>query len=209
MSRSQVQSVILQSTVLAALNMIISHEIGRNAYNEVWEDPVVKNLTSVFNSIPINATASNIDISRSSNSAGNLVDIPEAFYTSMLPRILFVRALLCPLDYYYEIYLERLLPTRPRGAVIDYDEQGKVVIDMNEDREEKIVKRWIAKGKVRRSTVSWSNIFIKWIFDITFGYMWGISLYHFVDGCIRRDSPLKILGNFKQVGIFPHLRSFT
>ena len=63
------------------------------------------------------------------------------------------------LGYYWHVALERGFPTRPMGVEIDYSRTGKrgEKIDgsmgENEGQEEEVIKRWIAQGKVRRSTV--------------------------------------------------------
>ena len=207
MTRSQMQSAVIQSTILVTLNMIISHEIGRNAYDNVWEDPVLKNLTTAFKNIPSNATASSnaTALTNSTSSATGsaspltFLEEPEAFYLSFLPRNVFVYALLCPLSYYWQIYLERFFPTRPRGVEIDYKKKEKVEVDMNEGREEEVVKRWIAQGKVRRSSVSWWNTFVKWVLHVTVGELWISSLGRFVVEFVRWRSLAKVLKNFKSV----------
>ena len=199
MTRSQLQSAVVQYTVLVALDMILVHEIGRDAYDAVWEDPVLKNLTATMNNFTPNTTVPTNSTS-GMDSAGSSSKIAESFYLKSLPRHVFVHALLFPLAYYWQVFLERFFPARPRGVKIIYDEKSeKVEVDGNEDREEEIVKRWVAQGKVRRSSVSWWNTFVKWILDLTVGSLLLHSLWHLVDGCVRWRSFAEIFGDLKSV----------
>ena len=47
------------------------------------------------------------------------------------------------------------------------EKQSEKTVDMESDdeREEEIMKKLIAKGKVQRSGLSWFNTFVKWILD--------------------------------------------
>jgi hypothetical protein len=203
MTRSSLQSTVIQYTVIVTFNMILNHEIGRNAYDSVWEDPVLKNLTTTMKNITANGTALNNGTSNNSTLAlGSAVPLSgdsEGFYFSYLPRNVLVHALLCPLVYYWHIYLERLFPVRPRGVKIAYAKKEKVEVDVNEGQEEEVVKRWIAQGKVRRSSVSWWNTFVKWVLHITIGKLLFLSLRHVLDGFLRWRSITTSLGTLKGV----------
>jgi len=150
MTRSQLQSAVIQSIILIALEMIISHEISRNAYNNVWEDPVLKNLTTAYKNIPQNATLS-------SGSEDPWVENPESFYFLRLPRGVLIYALLFPLSYYWHIYLERLFPTRPRGRQVNYEKKEKVEVELNADQEEEVVKRVCKLPKTCIFWVAWTD----------------------------------------------------
>ena len=203
MTRSSLQSSVIQYTVIVALNMILNHEIGRNAYDSVWEDPVLKNLTTTMKNLPANAPALNNSASNNSSlalgSASPISEDSEGFYLSYLPRTVLVHVLLCPLVYYWHIFLERFFPVRPRGVEIDYAKKVKVEVDVNEGQEEEVVKRWIAQGKVRRSSVSWWNTFVKWVLHITIGKLLLLSLRHVLGGFLRWRSLTTSLGTLKGV----------
>ena len=203
MTRSSLQSTVIQYTIIIALNMILNHEIGRNAYDSVWEDPVLKNLTTTMKNVTANGAALNNSTSNNSSLAlGSTVPLPddsEGFYLSYFPRNVLVHALLCPLVYYWHIYLERFFPVRPRGVEIDYAKKEKLEVDVNEGQEEEVVKRWIAQGKVRRSSVSWWNTFVKWVLHITIGKLLFLSLRHVLDGFLRWRSLTTSLGTLKGV----------
>lgn len=64
------------------------------------------------------------------------------------------------LAYWWHVGLERLFPARERGVEIDYSRVGeKDAGGENEGQEEEVIKRWIARGKVRRSSVSLASFF--------------------------------------------------
>ncbi|KAF4624202.1 hypothetical protein G7Y89_g13969 [Cudoniella acicularis] len=201
MTRSQMQSAVIQYTLIATLNLIVSHEIGRNAYDDVWEDPVFKNLTTTIKFMAVNATLSNNNTSANiTGNSNSLPADPQSFYFKILPQSIFVCALLFPLAYYWQIYLERFFPARPRGVEINYEKKEKVEVgEVNEGQEEEVVKRWIAQGKVRRSSVSWWNTFVKWVLDITVGNICLTVLRLLVEGLVT--------GNFKDT--LSYLKSAT
>lgn len=205
MTRSQLQSAVIQSTILIALSMIISNEISRHAYDTIWDDPVFKNFTTAFSNITANSTSSN---TTSATGKANLTEANEAFYIKSFPRSVFIYFLLCPLHYYWQIYLERFFPARPRGVEIDYEKENVKEGDVNEGQEEEVVKRWIAQGKVRRSSVSWWNTFVKWVLDVTIGKLWALALRHVVDGFIRWHSLAQIFGSLKSYILFGVFSSF-
>lgn len=202
MTRSQLQWAVIPYTIIVTFNMILIHEIGRNAYDHVWEDPVLKNFTTTFNRIPINGTASyngtsgNDTLTLNNTTIGaHLEENFEHFYRSVLPRNIFVGVLLFPLSYYWHIYLERFFPARPRSI----EKNEKTEFNVNEGQEEEVVKRWIAQGKIKRASVSWWNTFVKWVLHLTVGKLWFYSLRHLVDGFVRWKTVKVILGNFKSV----------
>lgn len=95
---------------------------------------------------------------------------------------------LCLLRHYWHLLLERCFPTRPRGVEIDYTGKEKAGIHTDEGQEEEVVKRWIAQGKVRRSSISWWNTFIKWVLNGTVGDLWFVALQYWLDGFLRGRS---------------------
>jgi hypothetical protein len=185
------QSAVLQYTLLATSTMILYHELNRNAYDSVWADPVLKNFTDTLNStynantahiknataltslnntsISHNGTSYNITITGVKNATVTppLWEKAEAFYGKQLPRSMAVFVVLGVLSYYWHVGLERVFPTRPRGVEIDYSRMGREKVEKdvgdNEGQEEEVIKRWIAQGKVRRSSVcliSYEVIFV-------------------------------------------------
>ncbi|KAI0129949.1 hypothetical protein BJ170DRAFT_681430 [Xylariales sp. AK1849] len=221
MARSQLQSAVVQTTLFIALNYIVTHEIDRNAYNSVWDDEVFSNYTNVlFNRTQVamgNATASSAYNGTDTNNLNSTwlnatspaATSPEesSFYFKTLPRNLLVYALLVPLSYYWHIFLERFFPARPRGVEVHHDKQEKVV-DVHEDHEEEVVKRWIAQGKVRRSSLSWWNTFVKWVLHLTVGKLVYEVVFHLVEGCVKLQPLTTTFEQLRRHVIVCTVRSF-
>lgn len=217
MAISQMQYVVLATTALITLNLIISHVAKQDiASNDVWDDPVWQNFTDAFNadvgrkiaaingSLSVNETDSVANLSPSLNSSSPAISTQQEqgedtgsrkFYFRTLPRAVLVYALLVPLQYYWNIFLERCLPTRPRGRAMTSRQlkpsekpgAADVIGDADGGLEEEIIKRWIAQGKVKRSSVSVCNTLSKWILDITVGKIIYEIVWHAVDALVQRD----------------------
>lgn len=196
------QSTVIQCIILTFLTLIVSHELGRNTFDSVWDDPMFKNLTATFNmtSVKTNATTpGNATVIIPTKGDHPLSLQTESFYTKSLWVEIFIYSLLCPLNYYWHIYLERCFPVRPRGVEIDYSKSEKSGLDVNEGEEEEVVQRWIAQGKVRRSSISWWNTFAKWILDRTVGNLCSIALHYWLEGLLRSRSSSHMSQKFKSV----------
>lgn len=87
------------------------------------------------------------------------------FLLSELPKTIVAIVLITTLRYWWLIWLERLLPARPRPrAALTAPAAG----DREDDsREEEVIRKWIEAGKVRRASLSWFNTFAKWVLDLT------------------------------------------
>lgn len=134
-----------------------------------------------------NASFPHLNGSAANNSTGYPptmgTESDSSFYLGTLQCVIFVSLVTCALFYWWQVWLERMLPGRPRRVEVAYHQQQHqkhgggsggekkkmVVVEGDEDREEEVVKRWIAEGKVQRSSLSWGNTFLKWILDITVG----------------------------------------
>ncbi|ORY58530.1 uncharacterized protein BCR38DRAFT_477839 [Pseudomassariella vexata] len=219
MSYSTMRTAVVQTTILAALTMIISHHIHQHAYDGVWEDEVFKNFTqtlalvdknmtkstSSFNGTSVTSDTSQLNSTSSVNgtfSAAFEVSKDEpSFYMVRLPRKMLVVALLCPLQYYWHIWLERSFPSRPKGVEI-VNERERSEVDVIDDREERVVKKWIAQGKVRRSSLSWWNTFVKWILHVIIAHLWYGAVYHIAIGLSKLESPSSIFAIFAPFRLF-------
>ncbi|KAI1841508.1 hypothetical protein JX266_012260 [Neoarthrinium moseri] len=210
MPLSKLQAAWLQTSVLIALNLVAIHEMERDAFTSVWEDGAVKNLTDAYSQLSssrdtalgLNTTAISSGNSTSpgqlSTSTGAGAESSEPFYLHSLPRQALLYALTVPFSFYWHLLLERMLPTRPRGVELHYEKphalREKAVSPLQEPgegQEEEVVKRWIAQGKVRRSSVSWWNTFVKWVLDLSVGKIICEVVYHLVDNMV-----FKHRGNF-------------
>lgn len=184
------QYVVLTTTILLALCEITDHVITFS--ESVWDDPVLKNWTTTMDSIEglgggfknttVIAANGTLISSRNSTSSWRLdSEAPKkSYYFHTLPKSLLVYVLLIPLQQYWNILLERWLPGRPprrlspsppkvKKASMPFDED-------NVDFEQQIVDRWIAEGKIQRSSLRIRNTLCKWALDLTVGKI----IYQFV-----------------------------
>jgi hypothetical protein len=201
MALSNLQSVVLYTTILITLKFIISHEIDRQGYSD---DPVWQNFTRTMETaLALNGTGlqnSTITIANGTITNGTLIINGTSSVLGDLPRSVFVYALLVPLQYYWNIGLERFFPARPRGVEVSHQREKKEKsFDDNEDRDEEVVKRWIAQGRVRRSSVSWSNTSFKWILDLTVGKLLYEIVFHLVEGIVLWEGLTVTLAKLKLV----------
>lgn len=113
-------------------------------------------------------------------SAGSEPSDDQDFLFSELPKNIPAIILTAFLRYWWLIWLERLLPARPRSrrdtstsdpSAIHLDDKGE-----DDSREEEIIKKWVEAGKVRRSSLSWCNTFLKWMLDLSLGNLWDTLL---------------------------------
>ncbi|KAK7957953.1 hypothetical protein PG988_012801 [Apiospora saccharicola] len=99
---------------------------------------------------------------------------PESLPEWQLPKKILAVMLTSALIYLWAVGLEWAFPTRPRGIqdgeanppTTPNTKRETVIIELSEKQEEVVVERWIAKGRVRRSSISWYNTMIKWLLEI-------------------------------------------
>jgi hypothetical protein len=131
---------------------------------------------------------------------------PESFYGRELPREVFIFLVLTILQYWWLIGLERILPARRRRRDIPY--QGKEKLEESEDREEEVVKKWIAQGRVNRASLNWCNTLLKWVLDLTVGMAWLFTVEHVLRHLLKLKSPMLIFSGLKSVSSYLHLSSW-
>ena len=205
---------MLQATAIFALTLVITHHVSESMYDRMNRDEGFMNLTNAFNmSTPFNSTndtplrltlgaADTIDESHNTSRINNtgrnndtrtngpissMVDDEESFYTRRLPREVFVNMVLYALQYCWLIWLERVLPARRRRNEVLHD--GKEKVEGSEDREEEVVQRWIAQGRIRRSSLNWCNTFLKWVLAMTIGKLWNHTTGHVLRKLLKFESP--------------------
>jgi hypothetical protein len=98
----------------------------------------------------------------------------KRFYTYILPCEVLLFAFLSALNYWWLLWLDHILPARTRTweVPIAAKERAFDKIEDPEDREEEVVKKWIAQGRVQRSSLSWRNTILKWLIQISIGRVW-------------------------------------
>ena len=90
-----------------------------------------------------------------------------SFYGQILPKEVAVLLVLSILQYWWFIWLERMLPARPnrKGALYRRGEK----VEESEDCEEEAVEKWIAQSRVKRTSLNWCNTFLKCLLELTLG----------------------------------------
>lgn len=198
------QNAVLQAVVLHVANMIVFHHLWSSTeeyftHNELFYQlgnasefannatnsanlaklanlngtnlPVAVNATSLSNSTAaVNGTSTTSDKSE------------ESFYKSEFPRNIVIVIVITILEYYWQIWLERILPARARPSTVVPE---KISTEDDDGREEEVVKKWIAQGKIRRASLNWCNTAIKWILDITIWQMCTICIDFFLDALLK------------------------
>lgn len=129
----------------------------------------------------------------------------ESFYLRRFPREIFVYLVISSLQYWWFLALEKKWPVRPRYNDVSYQQEEK--FDDNEDREEKVVKKWIAQGRVKRASLNWCNTFLKWVLDLTIGRLWYHVVEHVMRETIKWRSLKLILSDLKSVSSPLHNRT--
>jgi hypothetical protein len=195
MALSKMQSAALSTTLLITLNLILKHEMDRNSRSKIytWDDPAWRNLTHAVETLAgLNGTQ--ID------PAAPFAMERTSFYLDSLPRRVFVYALLVPLQLYWNVWLEYAFPARPRVVNVSYkaNKDGEKSPSENDARDEEVVNRLIAQGKVRRSSVSWRNTFLKWILDMTVGLVWYWTVFYLIHGIVIREG-FPVTGSLRRV----------
>ena len=114
--------------------------------------------------------------------------------------------LLSALQYWWLIWLERMLPARPRyrDLVVRHEEK----VEESEDREEEVVKKWIAQGRVHRASLNWRNTFLKWVLQMTIGISWLHISAHIITTAMQLKFPIKSMENLKTVCHVPNCSCF-
>ncbi|RMY71139.1 hypothetical protein D0863_05334 [Hortaea werneckii] len=115
----------------------------------------------------------------------------KSFYFDELPRDLAIQLMLFLANYQWQCLLERWLPTRPQGSNFTAQEKAKVTDD-DDMMEDEVMRRLIAKGKVRRASISWCNVFLKWLINNTITLSVIALAYHVIDEVSHLRSPLQI-----------------
>ncbi|CAI9636974.1 hypothetical protein GT037_004093 [Alternaria burnsii] len=130
----------------------------------------------------------------------------ESFYGRELPREVLIAFILVVLQYWWFVGLEKILPARPRRRDVTY--QGKEKVEESEDREEEVVKKWIAQGRVNRASLNICNTFLKWVLDLTVGTLLFLIVQHVLRQLLELNSPMSVFNGLKSHLIFGFLGTF-
>lgn len=221
---SKLRAAVLQATTFYMFTLVFDHHHGASVWDPFLEDEGFQNMSYVLGNLSaLNSTGSRpsmlaIDAEAGVNTTLPLIngtgrvgnwtsgnsttsareELPdEDFYTQILPRKFVVSLILYALQYYWFIFLEKMLPARPRRRLVAYQHDEKV--EETEDREEEVVKKWLAQGRVRRASLNWCNTFLKWVLQVTMGRPAHVAVAFLIEDIILRRSAKQILSDFKFV----------
>jgi hypothetical protein len=180
------RTAVLQATALFTISTLLSHHMSESAFSQIAENEGWINMTTALNkssphNIPygrglltLDAGAEAIMIRNNATTKNGTFDADkahsESYHLQVLPRQVVTFLIMSVLQYWWYIALEKMLPARPsRYTSTEKPQLQEKLSEDSEDREEEVVKRWIAQGRVRRASLNWCNTFLKWILDMTVG----------------------------------------
>lgn len=113
-----------------------------------------------------------------------------------LPRTAVVVALASALQYRWMVWLERVLPARPRRRDVIEPGHGEAETDVYQV---KIVKIWFARGRVKRASLNWWNTFLKCVLELTVARLWYHAREHALETLLKLQHPRNIM--LKMIGV--------
>ncbi|KAH7080127.1 hypothetical protein BKA63DRAFT_236275 [Paraphoma chrysanthemicola] len=218
MTFTTMRTAVLQAAAIWTVTMILDHHLSEKMFDKVWEDEMFRNMTSVLNgtsnyastnrtskqltldagntTLPLNQTISANNATATNGTSGLPAwDAGETIYGWRLPREGTIFIILAILEYYWLIWLEKILPARSRRRDVPYQRHEKV--EESEDREEEIVQRWIAQGRVKRASLNWCNTFLKVILELTVGRVWYSAVEFILGVLLTKFDPRLIFKGMK------------
>ena len=222
MPSSTMRTAVLQATTLYLLCLILDHHMSESIFdpimnNEGWlnmldamnksahdfaTQPVPERLmldagNTTNTSSRLNHTAGLNNPETSNVTLGATREAAESFYSRSLPRDAVVCVVICALQYWWLIWLERMFPARPRYKAVPSLREEKV--EESEDREEEVVQKWIAQGRIRRASLNWCNTFLKWVLEMTVGRVMCFTANHVLTALLKFQSPRTVYKGLGEV----------
>lgn len=216
---------VLQATSLSIASIIVTHHLGSSVFQTVIDDEAFKAWQAMSDNFSTPTTSSTNGLllslgpevnasvgsptnatngTQSANYTNNpLEKQPESFYGRKLPRETIIQFVLLMLRYYWLIYLEKLLPARPRKRGIL--PEGKEKFEESEDREEEVIQKWIAQGRIRRASLNWCNTSLKWILTLTVWRIFAFTCDHVLGGILQLESFQTIRSRYTRVSGHLHV----
>lgn len=114
----------------------------------------------------------------------------RSFYLDDLPRNLVENLVIQVLSYHNQLFLERILPTKPFTTKRSPNEKE---IRGEEEMETEIMQKLIAEGRVRPVGVNWRNVLLRWLLDDTLGTLCFAVIAFFLYSATRLHSPAQVL----------------
>ncbi|EOA87349.1 uncharacterized protein SETTUDRAFT_179124 [Exserohilum turcica Et28A] len=214
------RSTVLQATAINTIGLVCHHYAAYGLLDKLQENETFLTFSRLYyestsvqaaneqNQGPLNQT-----MGHTTNATAPVPnDAPESFYGQELPRGVMMVFLLSILQYWWFIALERLLPARPRNrGMPQYHTSSsssssqeptaaaaaEVEFEEMPDREEKVVQKWIAQGRVRRASLNWCNTLLKWMLDMSVGSLWYHVAREMLMELLRLRSPVRVFRELK------------
>ena len=177
---------VIQALCLSILNEIASYHMLERVLPVIPTAESIADDSHTMETTLSNATIAFTDVAKSS-AAG------QSFHFSVLPHNVACHSATLVLLYFWNMWLERTFPARPRRSPIFPETTEPERLDDNEQTEPKIVKKWNAHSKFQRSTVSWSNTLIKWLLDLSVGNFVASMLWIVIEQLTEFHHPTKLI----------------
>lgn len=124
---------------------------------------------------------------------GTVIPEPTPVATALVGyanwRYLLTSTITAAVLYHVHLFLEGLLPTRGSGSSKAYERQSvSKVTDDDPSLEDEVVRRLIAQGKIKRASVNWCNVTLKWtVINLIVSYLprWIHALFSLKNGEIE------------------------
>lgn len=216
MSSSTMRTAVLQATAIFTISMMLNYHLSENVFDHILENEGFLNMTNALNrsiplpsarnttvrqnlatgaatntSLSLNHTAGQFNRTEMNDIFSTTKTSPKYFYSRRLPREVVIFLVISALQYWWFIWLARVLPARSRYREVANQQNDEV--EENEDREEEVVKRWISQGRVQRASLNWCNTFFKWMLEMTVGRLWYRTVEHVVRMLLKLHSPKSLL----------------
>ncbi|KAH7086442.1 hypothetical protein FB567DRAFT_71171 [Paraphoma chrysanthemicola] len=230
MTFTTMRTAVLQAAAIWTVMTILDHHLSENMFDKVWEDEMFRNMTSVLNgttshaatnqnpkqltldagntTLPLNQSMS-VNNATATNGTSGLPawDAGESIYGWRLPREGAIFIILAILEYYWFIWLEKILPARSRRRDVSHQRHEKV--EESEDREEEIIQRWIAQGRVKRASLNWCNTFLKLTLQLTIGTIWYSAAAFILRVLFTKFDPRLVFKGMKSHIVFSFIGSYV
>ncbi|KAF2726257.1 hypothetical protein K431DRAFT_214169 [Polychaeton citri CBS 116435] len=120
---------------------------------------------------------------------------PFSFSAMDFARFILYTAMTAPPNFYWQVWLERMLPARPspsspRGA---YQTEEQIGLE-SETRADATATTTVVRRDLARNGISWRNTFGKWFLDcITLGTLWNIAAFLLIIGLLKGHSTAQVV----------------
>lgn len=176
----------------AILITIVMHTLGRIVSHICWQH---------VDSTIINAVPDDLPQPQAKESDFRT---RHSFYLKELPIEVLCGLPIAMLAYRWHYLLEKMWPSRPRHSHIS-TQQAEKKVESDDELEEEIMRKLIAKGKVRRSSISWCNTLLKWSISNVLGTLLFNAASVMLIGAFKLQTPATTWPDLKDVNALNQL----